>query len=402
MLAGLLAAGPSATSINGIPVFCTEAGAGQVSARVRLIVAAGALHEDPGQEGVAHLLEHLILRRLNIDEHNGSTSWDFTDYVSDVRGTDLATAAVDLVRAVRTLEVTDQGFERERQVVVRELADRGMDQEVRDPIFSGTLFDRFVGGRSSGLARLSPADARAYHERHYRAGNMALVLLGATSCAALRARLEPELIAITAGSAAPRPIERRTEPGPRHIPDRRGLFLAGFYWYNEDPTSEMVLHVVARHLEQQALDELRARRGITYSPSAQVVRMGGAGMLRFLVTTDARTGEVRDWYDAALNALRSSETPTTLTRRAIEGVAKDLERDPSSEALAAIRGEPSPAEILRTLDDPKMRTTMARVLAPERAFGTTARSTGTIIAMIVFGIAVVGAFVLIGRQLLRG
>lgn len=98
MLAGLLAAGPSATSINGIPVFCTEAGAGQVSARVRLIVAAGALHEDPGQEGVAHLLEHLILRRLNIDEHNGSTSWDFTDYVSDVRGTDLATAAVDLVR----------------------------------------------------------------------------------------------------------------------------------------------------------------------------------------------------------------------------------------------------------------------------------------------------------------
>ena len=118
LAAGLWATGQPAA--DAVLVHCAEGVAGG-RARVRVVVGSGALHEPAGAEGVAHLLEHLVLRPLDLDHNNGSTSWDYTDYVTAVPPTELATAAVALARELVAPRWELGALEKEREVVLREL-----------------------------------------------------------------------------------------------------------------------------------------------------------------------------------------------------------------------------------------------------------------------------------------
>lgn len=390
---------PSTT--DSVAVRCTEGVAGG-RARVRVVVGSGALHEPAGAEGVAHLVEHLVLRPLDLDHNNGSTSWDYTDYVTAVPPTELATAAVALARELVAPRWEFAALEKEREVVLRELEARDMDTPVDDPLFAGTIYARNLGGTSASVSRLTADDARAFHRDHYVRGNVGVVLSGALSCPALVARVQRELEGLPPGPAAQPRREPTPPPGARPLPPMgESLFLAGYYWYDEDPSAEATLTVVARHLQQRAMDELRAERGLTYSPEALVARRGRGGLLRFAVSSDRRTSEVASWYEARLAELRSSPTPRALLERALAVAALELEGDEVRATLAALRGEPAPATLLRTLDDQALRATLDRVLSEERSFATTTRNTVAIVMMSLIGAAVLGYFVWLGRRLLR-
>lgn len=399
LAAGLWATGQPAT--DTVLVHCAEGVAGG-RARVRVVVGSGALHEPAGAEGVAHLLEHLVLRPLDLDHNNGSTSWDYTDYVTAVPPTELATAAVALARELVAPRWELGALEKEREVVLRELEARDMNTPVDDPLFAGTIYARNLGGTSASVGRLTADDARAFHRAHYVRGNVGVVLTGATRCPDLVARVQRELEQLPPGAAAQPRREPTPLPGARPLPPMgESLFLAGYYWYDEDPQAEVTLAVVARHLQQRAMDELRAERGLTYSPEALVARRGRGGMLRFAVSSDRRASEVASWYDARLDELRTSPAPRALLERAVAVAALELEGDEVRATLAALRGEPAPATVLRTLDDHALRATLDRVLAEDRSFATTTRNIVAIVMMSLIGAAVLGYFVWLGRRLLR-
>src|SRR5687768_4658962 len=91
-LALLIAQSSAFSPVGGVEVSCLENLRGKVGrAKVEIVVGAGALDEGENERGVAHLLEHLLLRPINFDDSNATTSWDHTSFYRDVTGGELQT-----------------------------------------------------------------------------------------------------------------------------------------------------------------------------------------------------------------------------------------------------------------------------------------------------------------------
>lgn len=404
ILALLLLGSLDFTDISGVKVSCLENLRGKSGrARIEIVVGSGALHELEDARGVAHLLEHLLMRPLGFDDGNAATSWDYTSYFRDVRAAELSTAAVDLVRAVGALELNE--FEVERSVVIAEMELRG-SREGRgsDPIFGGTILARDPGGTEESVRGLEKSDAEAFHRRHYVRGNIAVFARGAVSCEELEQALAPELAKIPGGEVIGVPRVTEKERGARSLPHGAGggLWMGGFYWFDASIEEEMAMRVVAKHLEQRALDELRKTQGLTYSPTAEVVRLGGGGQLTLRVTTSGRDSVVATWYEDQVAALRKSEKPAEDMKRASAVVADLIENDVVRFGLAGMRSEQAPDRALASLDDARLKPILAKMLAPERAFATStpSRNIGSIVVLALFGLAVVVAVVLAARSFL--
>lgn len=176
--------------------------AGQVS--LRLLVRAGAIHEADDERGLAHFVEHLAFRggtRLR-DEHaleffqrcglaagadsNASTSFDHTLYQLDLPGSDDRTLAraLDFLRDVADgLGFRPDRVEEERQVVLRELAEREKAtakwQDQIDAILPGHLAcGRLLIGTREVLATVSAARLGNFWRKHYVPRRMVLIVAG--------------------------------------------------------------------------------------------------------------------------------------------------------------------------------------------------------------------------------
>ena len=402
----LLAIGADFAPVSDVPVRCLENLRGKVGrARVEIVVGAGAIHEDPDARGVAHLLEHLLLRPLGFDDSNGATAWDYTSYYRDVRGAALSTSAVDLVTALGDVAITPAAFDAERNVVLRELEERGASFRFEhDPMFGSTILERSPGGTIDAVRRLELEDAKRFHAEHYTKGNIAVTLSGAVDCAAILRRLEPLLAKIPDGDASELPRVEASEPGPFPLGSSEDVLIQGFYWYDATPSQEVVWRLVAKHLEQRALDVLRKERGLAYSPSAQIVRRGGGGMLELRVKTDGRADEAAAWFDEEVSALRSSSKPMSHMAAAVDPVRNALLDDSLRIALATIREEPAPESLLSKLDDVAVAKTLEALLVDRRSFGTASPQSNlwSILILALFGAVVVAVLVYLGKELIRG
>lgn len=392
------------TPVATVPMSCAENVRGREGrARVEVVVGAGALHEGDDR-GAAHLLEHLLLRRLGLDHNNGATTWDATRYFSDVRASELSTAAVDLVRAVRDANFTEDDVAIEKRIVTRELDERdpGYAPTLRDSLFRNTRFDRPLGGTEATVRGTTIDALKAFHATHYVKGNIAVIVAGAIGCGAIRARLEPELERFADGKATAAPVESSAEPGAQSVPGGGSAFLGGFYWYDAHPRDEFVMRIVAKHLHKSALATLREKLGVTYSPQAHFVRQGGAGYIAIHVVTENDASVVQSWFDDTTEALRDTREPRVTLADAIEALRRELDFPDDRDALAAIRHEPSPQEILTSLDDHTLVSAMERMLASDRRFATSGGGAGELIVLGLFGLGVLAFLAWLGRSLMRG
>lgn len=392
--AAILASAVTYTDTGGIQVGCIEAG----NPAVEIVVGAGALHEEEGTDGAAHVLEHMLLRPLGYDDNNGTTEWDFTNYFASAPSTELSTKAVDLIRAVRTFNERD--FEKEKQVVLREL-ERGAGAYLTDTIFADTLFDRRIGGTEQTVSRLDLATLRRFHERYYVKGNIAVNVRGAPDCETFRRRIEPELAEFAEGPAAKKPAEQSDQYGRKGLPNAPDRFVEGFYFLDEPVEAHMALRVVGAWFQERALADLRADKGITYSPQARFTRMGGAGLLLLEVETK-EPGTAAEWYQDTLNVLVTAKSPRTEMKQAFRQVGERFGSARTEEALAAIRGERMPREALAGLDDATLRPLLGRLLAQKRSVGTGGFGLGAQVALLFIGLIVLGFFGVVVRILLGG
>jgi hypothetical protein len=400
----LLIAGHDFTEVSGVKVSCLENLRGKAGrARVEVIVASGALHEAENARGVAHLLEHLLMRPLGFDDKNAATAWDYTSYFHDVRAAELSTAAIDLVRALAKVDLPEGSFELEREVVLQEMKLRGSrESSVKDPIFGGTILARDPGGTEESVRALTRDDVFAFHAANYVRGNIAVIARGAVDCAAFAASLAPALARLPEGRAVTLPRVLEKERGARALPIgwEGNAFVEGFYWYDANVAEEMVMRVVAKHLEQSALDDLRKGQGLTYSPQAEVRRVGSGGVLQLRVVTEGKSNVVSAWYEEKIRELRDTPAPATVMKRALPVVADLVDSDAVRLGLAAIRGEEMPDRALAALDDNSIRAMLPKMLHRDRTFGSTtpSRNIGSIIVLVVFALVVLGAAAIAGRR----
>ncbi len=166
-----------------------------VSSSARLIVHAGALHEDDAKPaGVAHFFEHVAfqgtdkfrsIEALNgfADENgvskNATTSNNTTCYMAD--GFDLEPVLEVVTQLALAPTLGQESLEREREAIIDEA--RGYQflssEEARRAQFvryAGEKYARLLSGTIDEVAAITHDDLREFHERHYRLGNMLLVV----------------------------------------------------------------------------------------------------------------------------------------------------------------------------------------------------------------------------------
>lgn len=186
-------------------------------AQLRLVVRAGSLNEDPGTEGVAHFLEHMMFNGterfpgndiVQVLEGFGSgfgpdvnayTSYGETVYELQLpaRSTDTLQLGLDVLYQWATAVTLEQDDVVAERGVVREEYRRAVEPlsgrlgaQIREVLFAGT---DYLGsdpiGDADVIDSMSPDVLRAFYERWYRPELMTIVAVGDFDVADMERRI---------------------------------------------------------------------------------------------------------------------------------------------------------------------------------------------------------------------
>ncbi len=166
----------------------------------RLRVFHGGLHEQKGEEGLAHFVEHTIMAggtekyspkdvetvRGTLGYLNACTSPSGTEFPVNMLAEDVE-LYLDFISEVAFYPRFDKKkVEEERNRVLREMADYKSRPDFKDiRAFYNTMFGEksphnyFTLGKEEVVANATSGDLQRFHTRGYNAANMDLVLVGA-------------------------------------------------------------------------------------------------------------------------------------------------------------------------------------------------------------------------------
>lgn len=198
-------------------------------------VNVGAADEGEGEEGLAHVHEHMLFKgtaRRGVGEIareveacggeiNAFTSLDHTVYYVTMASRFMIQGLDVLCDAIRHSAFDPQELEREREVILEEFK-RGQDQpwRLRSEQLFGLAFDthnyqRPVIGTEASIKGLTREDVLRFFNRWYTASNMTLVVAGDIDAAQVREAVEARLGDMPAVEAPTH--SRAAEPPQREL-----------------------------------------------------------------------------------------------------------------------------------------------------------------------------------------
>ncbi|WP_320674471.1 pitrilysin family protein [Prochlorococcus sp. MIT 1341] len=159
---------------------------------------AGSAFENPGEEGLAHFLEHMVFKGsssleagefdLQIEALGGSsnaaTGFDDVHFYVLVPSKSALQALELLLNLVLTPKIDQEAFCLEREVVLEEIAqykdqpDEQAFQKLLESCWPQHPYGRSILGKEASLQRLNPAQMRAFHRQHYTGENCCLAISG--------------------------------------------------------------------------------------------------------------------------------------------------------------------------------------------------------------------------------
>lgn len=163
-----------------------------------LWVNVGSAVESDAINGMAHFLEHMVFKGTQrlcsgeferlIEERgaitNAATSQDYTHYYITTAPKDFAQLAPLQIDVVLNCMIPDDGFERERLVVLEEIR-RSEDnprrrtfQRAMQTAFEQLPYRRPVIGPSEVISQLTPQQMRDFHQTWYQPQSMTVVAVG--------------------------------------------------------------------------------------------------------------------------------------------------------------------------------------------------------------------------------
>lgn len=184
---------------------------------MRLVVLAGSLHEDSGEAGIAHFLEHMafngttrfpgeslssVLEQQGIRYGPDLTAFTWpshTIYQLDLNNS--ASDKIDLaLRVMREwageIRLAPDQVERERGVLLAEYQSRGANnarlfqQRMKFIHPDSLLSDHTTIAAQDEIGRITVSDLRRFFQKWYRPDNMIFVVAGEIDSAALATRIE--------------------------------------------------------------------------------------------------------------------------------------------------------------------------------------------------------------------
>jgi predicted Zn-dependent peptidase len=323
---------------------------------VSVWILAGSRHESV--PGVAHLLEHVVMQCVPagrttrvVDEieawggdANAMTTRDHVVLHARVPAAD-AGAALDVLAAAAATRTFDRDLvDAERRVVQEELRLAAADPtDIVHDVFFETAFGGYpigkpVGGTMAGVARLGPADLAAWSRRHVRPAMVCVVVCGGMTAADARAVLDGSALAELTGPGAGRPDDSSppVSAGRRDLPiasDTAAVVIGGPGFALSDRrllAAEVVFQLLAGANTSVLTEELRSRRGLSYTISGGVGGLREAGTWRIAVATapEHREHVVDLATELLTGAVRRGWTPDqvrTASRRAAGMLRLDAE-----------------------------------------------------------------------------
>lgn len=181
---------------NGLTIIAEQIPVDAVNLNVWLDV--GSAVEPDAINGMAHFLEHMVFKgtdRLQSGEFeqqieqrgavtNAATSQDYTHYYITTAPQDFATLAPLQMDVVLNARIPEDGFERERFVVLEEIR-RSQDnprrrtyQYMSEMAFQSLPYRRQVLGPASVIETLSAQQMRDFHSQWYHPRSMTAVAVG--------------------------------------------------------------------------------------------------------------------------------------------------------------------------------------------------------------------------------
>ncbi|MEZ6037338.1 MAG: pitrilysin family protein [Planctomycetota bacterium] len=275
---------------------------------IAVMVGVGGRDEPPEHAGIAHFLEHSLFlstpTRPNVAAdrqliargigYNGYTSSEVTTYHLSGPAVHWSFMVEWLADHVLHARLDPAEVELERRTVLEEITTTGPD--FRAITFENILYGnhpiaRSVGGSTSTVGSVTVDDLRAFHGRHYRAGNMAVGFSG-------RVATEPCMQAIEAAFAELQQGEPIADDPPsqsigdllyqRAAASDSGQLRLGYHLRCTQPEELAALLVIEAHLARRFFDVAREERHIAYAPHVELTWARDAQRLEFQSATSER------------------------------------------------------------------------------------------------------------------
>jgi zinc protease len=164
---------------------------------VLLAVRAGAFTQRPGEEGLSHLHEHVLLRSYGNDPaefaeaagrlnamYNGTTGADVVTYYLILPSEETEDAIRLMARLITKARVRDRDLEQELPVVLGELAHEhsnpvgAMSRQVSRKLWAEDWHRIDVLGDSASLRQITVDQLQEHFDRYYVPNNAALIVTG--------------------------------------------------------------------------------------------------------------------------------------------------------------------------------------------------------------------------------
>ncbi|WP_299554218.1 pitrilysin family protein [uncultured Tateyamaria sp.] len=296
---------------NGFRIV-TEHMPGLASASIGIWVGAGARHETPEQNGIAHFLEHMAFKgtkrrsALQIAEAiedvggyiNAYTSREVTAYYARVLENDVP-LALDVLADILLNPVFDQSeIEVERGVILQEIGqaldtpDDVIFDWLQEQAYPEQPLGRTILGPSERVSSFGRADLSRFVDEHYGPEQMILSAAGAVDHDAI-VRLAEELF----GHLSPR-LKRVADFATFAGGEERrskALEQAHFAMAFESPgyrddaiyTAQIYASALGGGMSSRLFQEVRENRGLCYTIFAQAGAYADTGMTTVYAGTSA-------------------------------------------------------------------------------------------------------------------
>lgn len=273
---------------NGLRVIVHEDHSTPIVA-VNVWYDVGSAHEEEGRSGFAHLFEHMLFQETeNLEEgevmrlipaaggqFNGTTSQDRTNYFEILPASRLNLSFWTHRERMAKLQVTQENFEREREVVKEERRRSYENQPYAEAI--GVTLDTLINdwapydhpaiGSMADLDAATVDDVRAFYRRYYVPNNATIVVAGDVTVEQVRELAEQYFGDIPRGpDVAPLPAPT---PTPRTDGERRvvvedrmatlPLVAVGFNVPPHDHPDTYALELLSRIFSQGESSRLHRR-----------------------------------------------------------------------------------------------------------------------------------------------
>ena len=271
---------------------------------------AGSRDETPGQNGLAHLLEHMAFKgtptRTAFDiaaqieaaggDMNASTSMEKTAYYARVLKDDWRLALDVMGDIVMNPLFQADDLKLEKGVILQEIAaardtpDDLVFDLAQANAWPGHALGRDILGTRETVSSFSADDLVAYRQRHYCAGRMVVAAAGNIEHDALVDAVGAVLDGLHDGTAA-----QRTPPAFRSGREfvKRPLdqvhqvlaFPAVSYHDADVYVAYLTASILGGGMSSRLFQEVRERRGLCYSTFAYVSAYADAGLLQVYAAT---------------------------------------------------------------------------------------------------------------------